>query len=83
MVRTTVDSRGTACPGPITDLLRAYRKASNGDVIELLATDPGVKADAKAWCERTNNELVSIKEDGNEYHVEIKIIGKKAAPSAV
>ena len=48
MVKTTVDSRGTACPGPITDLLRAYRKASNGDVIELLATDPGVKADARA-----------------------------------
>lgn len=77
MVRTTVDSRGTACPGPITDLLRAYRKASNGDVIELLATDPGVRADAKAWCERTNNELVSISEDNKVYKVEIRIVGKK------
>lgn len=82
MVKTTVDSRGTACPGPITDLLRAYRKASNGDVIELLATDPGVKADAKAWCERTNNELVSIKEEGDVYQVEIRIVGKKAEAKA-
>lgn len=77
MVKTTVDSRGTACPGPITDLLRAYRKASNGDVIELLATDPGVKADARAWCERTNNELISIVENNKVYTVEIRVVAKK------
>ena len=36
-----VDSRGTACPGPITDLIRAYKKAENGDIIVLIANDPG------------------------------------------
>lgn len=72
-----VDSRGTSCPGPITDLLRAYRKASNGDTIELLATDPGVKADAKAWCERTRNELMDIAEDKDVYTVHIKIVSKR------
>ena len=77
MAKTLVDSRGTACPGPITDLLRAYRKASNGDVIELLATDPGVKADAKAWCQRTNNEILSTVEKNGVITVEIKITGKK------
>lgn len=82
MVKTMVDSRGTACPGPITDLLRAYRKANNGDVIELLATDPGVKADAKAWCERTNNELLSIKENNEVYTVEIRIAGKRVIQTA-
>lgn len=77
MTKTIVDSRGTACPGPITDLLRAYRKANNGDVIELLATDPGVKADSKAWCERTNNEVLSTAEKNGVITVEIKITGKK------
>lgn len=77
MVKTVVDSRGTACPGPITDLLRAYRKASNGDVIELLATDPGVRADSKAWCEKTNNELLGVEEENDVYTVQIKITGKK------
>ncbi|MEM4314450.1 MAG: sulfurtransferase TusA family protein, partial [Thermoplasmata archaeon] len=56
MATINVDSRGSACPGPITDLVRAYKKANNGDIIELLATDSGIKADAKAWCERTGNE---------------------------
>jgi TusA-related sulfurtransferase len=77
MTKTVVDSRGTACPGPITDLIRAYRKSANGDIIELLATDPGVRADSKAWCERTNNELISLEEKNGVFTVEIRISGKK------
>jgi tRNA 2-thiouridine synthesizing protein A len=57
---TIVDSRGSACPGPITDLARAYRRSKVGDVIELWATDPGVKGDVRAWASKTKNEVVSI-----------------------
>lgn len=78
MTTVTVDSRGTACPGPITDLIRAYKKCGNGDIIELLATDSGVKTDAKAWCTRTRNELLDIQEDGDTYVVKIQISGKSA-----
>ncbi|AKA48244.1 SirA family protein [uncultured archaeon] len=77
MTTLKVDSRGTSCPGPITDLIRAYRESSNGDVIELLATDPGVKADTKAWCERTKNELLNITEENDVYKVEIRIVSKR------
>ena len=77
MTTITVDSRGTACPGPITDLIRAYRKASNGDVIELLSTDVGIKSDAKAWCDRTKNEMVGIIEDDGTYKATIRIVSKR------
>ena len=79
MATITVDSRGTACPGPITDLIRAYRKAVNGDVIELLSTDVGIKSDAKAWCDRTKNELVDITEIAGTYKAVIKITSKREA----
>lgn len=72
-----VDSRGTACPGPITDLIRAYRKAANGDIIELLATDPGVKSDARAWCDHTKNELVAISEGDGIFKAIIKVTAKR------
>ena len=39
-----VDSRGTSCPGPITDLFKAYRKAEVGDIIELPRDGPRSKA---------------------------------------
>lgn len=60
--RTLVDSRGSSCPGPITDLSMAYRRSKVGDVIELWATDPGVKSDVRAWSERTGNPVRSIDE---------------------
>ncbi|MGC8663717.1 MAG: sulfurtransferase TusA family protein [Thermoplasmata archaeon] len=77
MTVINVDSRGSACPGPVTDLVKAYKKANNGDVIELLATDPGIKADSKAWCDRTRNELMSIEENNGEYKIKILIKSKK------
>lgn len=59
---TLVDSRGSTCPGPITDLSLAYRRAKVGDVIELWATDPGVRSDVAAWARRTGNRVVSLDE---------------------
>lgn len=71
---TMVDSRGSACPGPITDLALAYRRSKVGDVIELMATDPGVKPDVKAWASKTGNEIVSIEDRGEEIVVIINIL---------
>ncbi|PMP60417.1 MAG: SirA family protein, partial [Caldisphaera sp.] len=47
------------------------------DKIILYATDPGVKADSKAWCDRTKNKLVSIEEENGVFKVTIEIISKK------
>ena len=71
---TIVDSRGSSCPGPITDLAMAYRRAKVGDVIELWATDPGVKPDVKAWAERTQNKIVSIEDDADKIVVVLEIV---------
>jgi tRNA 2-thiouridine synthesizing protein A len=72
--RTLVDSRGSACPGPITDLAMAYRKAKVGDIIELWATDPGVKSDVKAWAAKTKNEIVSVEEQPDKTVVVLNIL---------
>lgn len=71
---TIVDSCGSSCPGPIMDLARAYRRAKVGDVIELWATDPGVKADVQAWARKTKNELVSIEDKGDKIVSVINIV---------
>jgi len=71
---TMVDSRGSACPGPITDLALAYRRAKVGDVIELWATDPGVEPDVHAWAAKTGNEIVSIENEGDKIVVVLNIV---------
>ncbi len=75
--KIVVDARGMACPGPITKLVRAYRKAKNGDIIEVLATDPGFEPDVKAWVERTGNDLVELTKEGNVIKAVIKVTAKK------
>ncbi len=72
--RKLVDSRGSSCPGPITDLAMAYRRSKVGDVIELRATDPGVKPDVRAWAAKTGNEILSIDEQGGEITVILRIV---------
>lgn len=71
--RTLVDSRGSACPGPITDLALAYRRSKIGDVIELWATDPGVKADVRAWAAKTRNEVVSVEDQPDKIVTVLRI----------
>ncbi len=75
--RIVVDARNIACPGPITRLVRAYKKAKPGDEIVVLATDPGFKADVKAWCEKTGNELVELVEEDGVIRAVIRVTGKR------
>ena len=72
--RTLVDSRGFSCPGPITDLALAYRRAKVGDVIELWATDAGVKPDVRAWAAKTRNEIVSVEDQPDKIVTIVKIL---------
>jgi tRNA 2-thiouridine synthesizing protein A len=71
-----VDSRGTMCPGPITDLFKAYRHANIGDVIELLATDPAAKSDTQAWARRSGNEIVAIIDEKDYVRIQIRVVKK-------
>jgi tRNA 2-thiouridine synthesizing protein A len=71
-----VDSRGSFCPGPITDLFKAYRSAQLGDVIELLATDPAAKADVTAWAQKSGNELLDVIDEQGYIRILVKITKK-------
>ena len=73
---TVVDSRGTMCPGPITDLFRAYRNANIGDVIELLATDPAAKSDTEAWARRSGNEIVAVIDEKDHIRIQVRVVKK-------
>lgn len=68
-----IDSRGSACPGPITDLARAYRNSKVGDLLELWATDKGVKADTQAWATKTGNEILEARDEQDYFVIKIKI----------
>ncbi len=60
-----LDVRGTLCPMPIIEVKRAIDQASSGQIIKVLATDPGSLSDMPAWARRTGNKLLqATQEDG-------------------
>jgi tRNA 2-thiouridine synthesizing protein A len=63
VITATVDARGQSCPGPLVSLYKALRDAERGDLLELLATDPGSRSDVPAWSELSGNELLDATED--------------------
>jgi tRNA 2-thiouridine synthesizing protein A len=67
------------CPGPITDLFRAFRNSNIGDVLELWATDPAAKSDVQAWARRSGNEVVSITDENGYAKIQVRIVKKGIA----
>ena len=63
-----IDLKGLLCPMPVVKLSIAIKKLAQGATIEGIATDPGVMADIPAWARTSGNELVSIEQQGKEYH---------------
>jgi len=54
-----LDVRGLNCPLPILRAKKALGDLSSGQVLKVLATDPGSVKDFAAFCKQTGHELVS------------------------
>lgn len=67
-----LDLKGLLCPMPVVKLSIAVKKLNSGAVIEGIASDPGVMADIPAWARTSGNELLSIEQQGKEYHFIVK-----------
>ena len=66
-IATTVDARGLSCPLPIVKTALAIKEIGSGDVLEVLATDPGSTKDFIAWSKTTGHELVESTVDGKVF----------------
>jgi tRNA 2-thiouridine synthesizing protein A len=73
---TVLDCKGLSCPLPIVKTAMAVKRLQPGELVEVLATDPGSVADFNAWSRATGNELVEHGVDGGTYRF---LIRKKAA----
>jgi tRNA 2-thiouridine synthesizing protein A len=58
VITRTVDARGQSCPGPLVALAKALKDSQPGELLELLATDPGSKSDVPSWATISGNELL-------------------------
>jgi tRNA 2-thiouridine synthesizing protein A len=62
-----VDARGLNCPLPILRAKKALNDMQSGQVLKLLATDPGSVKDFQAFSKQTGNELLQHAEANKEF----------------
>ena len=62
-----IDCRGLNCPLPILKTKKAVDGLSSGQVLKMLATDPGSVNDVQSWSKRTEYTLLEDSEDGGVY----------------
>jgi tRNA 2-thiouridine synthesizing protein A len=63
----TLDARGLNCPMPIVKTAQAIKTIESGQLLEVLATDPGSVKDFAAWSRTTGHELLEQTVDGGIY----------------
>jgi TusA-related sulfurtransferase len=56
----TIDARGSFCPGPLMELIRAIREGQVGDIIAVISSDKGSKADIPQWVAKAGHRLVGV-----------------------
>jgi tRNA 2-thiouridine synthesizing protein A len=61
-ITTTVDARGSFCPGPLMELIRAIKESEVGDTISVLSADKGSKVDIPKWVAKAGHQLVALNE---------------------
>jgi tRNA 2-thiouridine synthesizing protein A len=62
-----LDTRGLNCPLPILKAKKALAELTSGQVLKVVATDPGSVRDFQAFARQTGNELVQQSTQGDEF----------------
>lgn len=67
-----LDVRGLNCPLPILRTKKALAEMESGQVLHVLATDPGSVKDFAAFAKQTGNELLDQKEEDRVFKFFLK-----------
>jgi len=63
----TLDNSGLSCPLPIIKTKKAMDGMKIGEILKMVATDPGSVSDIQAWVKKTGQELVGQEKEGEKF----------------
>lgn len=67
-----LDCYGLLCPLPIIQTAKKIKEMKTGEVLEVISTDRGIKADLPAWCKMSGQEFLGLQEEGEITRVYIR-----------
>ncbi len=66
-IKLKVDASGLSCPLPILKATQGIKSVASGELIEVVATDPGSVKDFDAWSRSTGNAMVEQESTGGKF----------------
>jgi len=72
MAEIKVDVRGETCPIPLVETRKALRKASPGDIVEVIGTHPASKKEIPMAIKALGLELMDVHEEGEMWRIRIR-----------
>ena len=67
-----LDASGLNCPLPILRAKKSLSSLESGQVLQIIATDPGSVKDFEAFAKQTGNELLESTEEGGKFQFLVK-----------
>ena len=62
-----LDTSGELCPMPVIKAKMAIDRLTPGQVLQVIATDPGSKSDFPGWANSTGNSILETAEDQGKF----------------
>lgn len=75
VVDRTLDCSGSLCPMPVIRARKAIDELEPGQVLEVVATDPGARGDFPAFAKNTGHTLLGLEEEGPVIKVYLRKAG--------
>jgi tRNA 2-thiouridine synthesizing protein A len=72
MAETKIDVTGETCPVPLVEMRKALRKASSGEIVEVVGTHPASKKEIPMAVEALGSELVDVEEKDGVWKIRIR-----------
>ncbi|MNO44494.1 Coenzyme A disulfide reductase [compost metagenome] len=60
-----LDACGLCCPGPLIQLKMKMEQLKDGEVLQVIASDPGFYEDVQAWVKMSKHQLLDVKKNDN------------------
>lgn len=71
-IAKTIDARGTYCPGPLMELIKAFKSADVNTAVEVWSSDEGSVKDIPEWVKKVGHELLYVEPEGNYWRVGVR-----------
>lgn len=72
-VTAELDVRRLLCPIPVIRTQNRVKDMAPGDVLEVIATDPGALSDIPAWCRINGHEVVTTEQENGEIRIRLRV----------